>query len=255
MMVNVSIKPSELLRYPALLLIGIAAISDSARAQPVAEIGRETELQAEQALVRKFQALLDRENLPRRHELDVAVLTAVHFGLRADNSEAGDEDEIPGVIERQQRREPDVAAAVFNCLLYNAVVNCDEGARQRLETLLRQRISLVDRMCGLSQGQKEKLRLAGNGEIERLFDQIESQRNKFVTMIASDADGPGLDVVIRETNSLRNPLNSGSLQDNSLFANVLRNCLTPDQITKYRLRRRNLTLAMRRTVPNLESAK
>ena len=56
------------------------------------------------------------------------------------------------------------------------------GARQfrvQLENLLRNKIGEIEQMFQLTAAQREKLRLAGHGDIKRLLDEIEDARREF----------------------------------------------------------------------------
>ncbi len=51
--------------------------------------------------------------------------------------------------------------------------------RNEHDMRLRQKIAIVDRVCGLTGPQKEKLELAGRGDIKRLFDRVEKVARHF----------------------------------------------------------------------------
>jgi hypothetical protein len=57
-------------------------------------------------------------------------------------------------------------------------MNIDE-ARDWLNTQLRNRLAQVERSLRLSPAQKERLRLAGQGDIKRFFDQVDEHRRVF----------------------------------------------------------------------------
>src|SRR5262249_49011015 len=52
------------------------------------------------------------------------------------------------------------------------------AARRELHLFLRERIAETDLICGLSERQKQKLQLAGRGDLKRLFDRIDAGRRK-----------------------------------------------------------------------------
>jgi hypothetical protein len=54
-----------------------------------------------------------------------------------------------------------------------------ESARQRLTSLLRRKIESFERVIGLSEAQKQKLQLAGNGDIARFFETVSKDKQKF----------------------------------------------------------------------------
>ncbi len=246
-------KQSSLLHIALFLLIPTWPCYGAARCQPEVEAEPAPNIEDDTGKLRKFWGIYYVGEALRQVGPKSAIATAVHHGLQLDNSDNNNNDDEPDrdLAEPRLRLSPADAAAVFDRLVYDAAFNFDDGARQRLDTVLRQRISFVDRMCGLSQEQKEKLRLAGTGDIERLFDRIASHRQEFVALTAGESDDVALAAVIRETTTLRNPLNSGPLQENSLFANVLRNCLTAEQTNKYSARRSRLSAALKKTVPEV----
>ena len=63
------------------------------------------------------------------------------------------------------------AASEFNVLAYG---HGDlEGAKRRLESRLRSRIEQVDRVCKINEEQRNKLSVAGRGDIKRAFARAE----------------------------------------------------------------------------------
>ena len=89
---------------------------------------------------------------------------------------------------------------------------------------------------GLSQIQKQKLKLAGRGDIERLEERVNRQRPKYV-----EARRSGSDAVVRaaftEANVLRSALKAGPFGAGSLFAKAQNTVLSPEQVQRYERRR------------------
>jgi Eukaryotic translation initiation factor eIF2A len=108
--------------------------------------------------------------------------------------------------------------------------------RTRLDHVLAQRVAAIDRRYGLSQIQKQKLKLAGRGDIERLEDRVNRQRPKYV-----EARRSGSDAVVRaaftEANVLRSAVKSGPFGAGSLFAKAQNTVLSPEQVQMYERRR------------------
>jgi WD40 repeat protein len=106
----------------------------------------------------------------------------------------------------------------------------------RLNQMLSQQIGRLDRHYVLSQLQKQKLKLAGQGDIRRLQDQIERQRQEFVA-----ARRNGIDDKIRaafgEVATLHLAVKSGPFGAGSLFAKAQSALLSPEQRQKYQRRR------------------
>jgi len=108
--------------------------------------------------------------------------------------------------------------------------------RTRLDHVLARRVAAIDRRYGLSQIQKQKLKLAGRGDIERLEDRVNRQRPKYV-----EARRSGSDEVVRaaftEANVLRSAVKSGPFAAGSLFAKAQNTVLSPEQVQTYERRR------------------
>jgi WD40 repeat protein len=109
--------------------------------------------------------------------------------------------------------------------------------RTRLDHVLARRVAAIDRRYGLSQIQKQKLKLAGRGDIQRLEELVNRQRPKYV-----EARRSGSDAVVRaaftEANVLRSAVKSGPFGAESLFAKAQNTVLSPEQVQGYERRRK-----------------
>jgi hypothetical protein len=119
-----------------------------------------------------------------------------------------------------------------------AALNAGEGlalARIRLDARLGSKIASIDRVCQLSDAQKQKLELAGRGDIKRLFDFVDSQQLPVEEGVVRD------EKKLRERSSLLNAdadalrlaLARGAFEDSSLFAKTLKTTLTAEQAAAY----------------------
>jgi hypothetical protein len=228
----------------AALLFTTQVFPEQAFAEPAVNNDPTHELEADIATRKRSRAISELSNGLRRHGVDLAVHVARTTGLQIDGS-----DETDRLL-----LEADVAAAVFDRFLYPGGFD-DDAARCRLKLLLRQKISFINRMCELSESQKQSLQLAGHGDIERLFDRVYTERKRFILAVGEDSDGTSFETVLGATSSLRSPLNSGTFEHDSLFAKVLTTRLTPAQVAKYRRARSKLSPAHQKTVPDLPVAK
>ncbi len=133
---------------------------------------------------------------------------------------------------------------------FNQLVVGDNGpdaalaARSRLEHLLASRVATLDRHYRLSRLQKQKLKLAGQGDIRRLEDEIARQREKFVATRFAGVDAD-IRAAFGEATTLRQALKSGPFGKASLFAKALNTLLEPDQLANSERRRQ---LAAKSTV-------
>jgi len=103
-------------------------------------------------------------------------------------------------------------------------------ARDRLDTQLTLRIDEIDQACGVTEDQRQKLRLAGRGDIKRFFNKIEEKRRAFQS-VAHDRAKIG--AVFQELQPLQIAFNAGLFGENSLFAKTLVKTLDADQARRY----------------------
>jgi len=103
--------------------------------------------------------------------------------------------------------------------------------RKLQERKLLLKIAIVDRVCGLTDSQKEKLRLAGQGDIKQQFDQIEGFGRRFQLV----RDQPEkLRALADEVRPLRRAIYRLGLSDGDvLFGRILQTLLTAEQRGRY----------------------
>jgi hypothetical protein len=103
---------------------------------------------------------------PRSLRICLAIallsLPTVVAGEPADE-EGGDDEPLPMLPVM-------IAAPGGDLREFNA------ATRKELDMLLRQKIAIVDRLCGLTDSQKETLQLAGRGDIKRWLDRFEENQ-------------------------------------------------------------------------------
>ena len=96
-----------------------------------------------------------------------------------------------GARVQAQQKKADPAAGVWQLqpatddLLDQWVFQRDRdaaGARKRLDAQLALQVEAIDRACALTDAQKQKLRLAGRGDIRRFFDRYEAVKQRFQLM-------------------------------------------------------------------------
>ena len=74
--------------------------------------------------------------------------------------------------------------AAFNARYFDELVfgkRDSAAARRELNRHLRQKIAETDLVCGLTERQRQKLSLAGRGDLKRLFDRIDERRRKLLS--------------------------------------------------------------------------
>jgi hypothetical protein len=104
-----------------------------------------------------------------------------------------------------------------------------------LEAQLSEKLASVDRSCGLTSVEIQRLQLAGRGDIKRYFDRVDSLRSKFQEGPDTDdeKDRAWAETLEVEAATLRRTLNTGVFEDGSLFAKILKKTLTADQAAAY----------------------
>ena len=105
-----------------------------------------------------------------------------------------------------------------------------QGGRERVEARLDIQVAELDRLCSLSEAQKEKLRLAARGDISRFFDSVETLRAKFR---AGQHDQNVINRMWQEIQPLQRQQAMGLFNEKSLFGGVTHKILDKDQREKY----------------------
>ena len=103
-------------------------------------------------------------------------------------------------------------------------------ARARLKESLELYTEDVDRACGLSDAQKQKLRLAGRGDIERFFRAYEVVKKKFQTI---KNDQQKVNQIFQDISPLQAQMMSGLFDRDSLLQKCLINTIIREQFLKY----------------------
>jgi hypothetical protein len=110
-------------------------------------------------------------------------------------------------------------------------------ARNKLDSALALRVDDVDRICGVTEGQKKKLQVAGRGDIKRFFDRVEETKRRFESVKNNQFNN-----IWQEIQPLQTELNSGLFGDDSFFAKTVKRTLNEEQAAKFAnvVRERNL---------------
>lgn len=104
------------------------------------------------------------------------------------------------------------------------------GARVQLDSALSARVAEIDRVCRLTEAQKQKLRLAGRGDIKRFFDRYEQVKERF--RLARD-DELMQQRAMETAAPLQAALRDGLFQEGSLLYKSLQSALTDEQATRF----------------------
>ncbi len=99
--------------------------------------------------------------------------------------------------------------------------------RGRLDIVLRRRLESVERICDLSAAQRQKLELAGRGDIAGFLQQVAETRAWFAAV--EDEDAAVVNGMLREAVRLNEILNIGPFYGESRFGKAAKRLLTNEQ--------------------------
>ena len=105
------------------------------------------------------------------------------------------------------------------------------AGRKRIQDRLKLQLDELNRVCGLTDAQQQKLSLAARGDMKRFFDQVEELRKKFLE-VRQDQNAFGL--IWQEIQPLQRKQASGLFNDPSLYSKIRAKTLSVEQSEKYR---------------------
>lgn len=127
------------------------------------------------------------------------------------------------------------------------------AARTGIDSQLNALLDELAQVCQLSEPQRHKLTLAGNGDVKRFFDQVD----KVYKMPRGErVDQNQLQQIRRDCNALQQQYSRGLFGDESLFGKALGKTLTDEQQAKYQAamlfrRRAGYRVAIEESLSNL----
>lgn len=142
----------------------------------------------------------------------VFAVTAIVTGVRASD----DDDDVDAPPEVHSEPQPSV-------YLWT---NDEDAARHNFETLLHRRIAFVDRVCTLSDTQKQRLEFVSRGDVKRFLDRIHEINNQIQFAEITPAEATDL---LEESQEIKSRVSTVG----SLLANSLGKLLTPEQRARY----------------------
>jgi hypothetical protein len=104
------------------------------------------------------------------------------------------------------------------------------AAHERVAKCVKLQIGEVDRVCGLTADQQQKLQLAAAGDVRRFFDQVEVVRKKF---LAVKDDQNAFGQIWQDIQPLQLRMSGGMFGDATMFGKTLRKTLSDEQLAKY----------------------
>lgn len=170
---------------------------------------------------------------PNRLRSVLRIVATVALWPALVASARADDDEIDAPVLTAQPRTS-VANEVFDKLVFGATgPDAVAAARRQLNRLLHQKIDLLERVCDLDESQTLKLRLAGRGDIQRLLDGIDKRREA-IQFVPDDGITPEVRQQLVELGMpLRQSLQVGPFDNQSLLAKTLRQSLSGSQLAGF----------------------
>lgn len=176
---------------------------------------------------------------PRLLSIEPESTAAIAIETPAPDGDDGDAIRTdPAVDQWEQSRRPKLRARIndeeFDQLVFGG--QSAATAQQKLNERVRREVESLSRQYDLTASQKQKLLIAGQGDIKRFFDRVGKTRSRLTAGAVGDIDS------IREFNrELVNESKATFLEFRSrvsgrgpLFVKVLNTTLTPEQIAAKR---------------------
>ena len=155
-------------------------------------------------------------------------LGVVLLGAARGFAAPDDEELVPEAVA--VNRNFTVNESNFDQWMFQGVGNAGAG-RERIKVRLNLQLDELDRVCGLTEAQKQKLALAALGDTKRFFDEVEEVRKKFLEV---RNDQNAFQQIWKDIQPLQLKFAAGLFADKSFYAKTLHKTLNAEQAAKYR---------------------
>jgi hypothetical protein len=171
---------------------------------------------------------MPRPHRPRRLLLWTAALLAAVATAPAARAQAWDDEEEEAEVVMNPHMVV-YSDEQFDQWVFGGGKNL-ATVRASTDSLLTMQIEEIDRACGLTEAQKQKLRLAGKGDLKRFFDVYDEKKRKFQTL---KSDQNRINEVFQEIQPLQASIASGLFGEGSIFAKTVGKTLEPPQAERF----------------------
>ncbi len=144
-------------------------------------------------------------------------------------SAAPDDVEPPKQEEQVDGQLFQMDEANFDANVFQPSRNAKQ-ARSQIETRLRLQLEELNRVCGLDEAQKQKLKLAASSDIKRFFDEVNVIRKRVTLGMLNQNQW---NQIWQEIQPLRNRQTMGLFGETSFYAKAVRKTLNDDQMARY----------------------
>ncbi len=138
---------------------------------------------------------------------------------------ADDDDDAPDPQQMINQQMWVLTPEQFDQWVFNGIGNCDQAMKQ-LDTQINMRIEAINRVCKLSDAQKQKLRAAAASDIKRFHDKYDDLKQKLSNTRYNQND---INKAYSKIQPLQQEWNAGILSDSSVYNKVLHRTLDPEQ--------------------------
>jgi len=150
-------------------------------------------------------------------------------------------DEVTAVADlpADQPPKPKWRALLYSGTFDELVYGSDSNPvdfQVQLDNRLKLKLEEIDRVCGLTEAQRQKLQLAGRGDISRLIERAERLRAKCdrCREISDLNEFQRWTTVLKsEASAVRSLSSSGPLNADSLLSKSMKTALTAEQVAKF----------------------
>lgn len=122
----------------------------------------------------------------------------------------------------------EIAESNFDQWIFG-VQYADQGVK-RIESLLTLKVEAVNQACELTEDQRAKLKLAGDGDIQRFYDDVAIVRAKFMKV---RRNRNAFNNIWQDIQPLQVRVNAGLFDQSSFLAKVLHRTLNDEQTARY----------------------
>jgi hypothetical protein len=157
-----------------------------------------------------------------------ALVVLCLMGLMGARVVAQDEEDEPAALA-EPVAQFEIPENQFDSWVFQTFPDA-HSARKKLDEKLDLLAEDIERACQLSESQRQKLRLAGRGDILRFFDQVEVVRQKFL-LVRKDQNK--FNQIWQDISPLQVRFQAGLHDSDSLFVKTLRNMLDDRQRVAY----------------------
>jgi hypothetical protein len=154
------------------------------------------------------------------------LLALVVLGSALSGRMASAQDRDPPDNEPQKQGHAALSREQIDRLCAFASNDGAASSRARLESSLALQIDQIERVCGITEGQRKKLLLAGRGDIKRFFDLADESKRRLIQ--AGDRQEEAARIM-RILQDLRASLQRGIFDERSLFVKTRKQALREEQ--------------------------